>query len=71
MTGRGIDQVLPYSNDAQLYEPGAHSASRQHGDAARFDGPMHRWMEAFLDRHLIPAALGGKQASSTSVASTP
>lgn len=40
MTGRGIDQVLPYPSDPRLYEPGARSALEYVGLAEALHGPI-------------------------------
>jgi hypothetical protein len=32
--------------------PGACAVERQIADAARFDSPLHAWMDAFIDRWL-------------------
>lgn len=52
-----------------LAEPGAHPEQRQLEDAVRFDGPMHRWMERFLDRHLLPDVVRTGAASRVTLAS--
>ncbi|MEA3412780.1 MAG: CapA family protein [Pseudomonadota bacterium] len=42
MTGRGIDQVLPFPNDPRLYEPWVQSAMRYVALAEAVNGPISR-----------------------------
>jgi poly-gamma-glutamate synthesis protein (capsule biosynthesis protein) len=45
MTGRGIDQVLPFPGDPQLYEPSMESAMGYVELAEQASGPIRRPVE--------------------------
>lgn len=44
-----------------LSAPGAHGAERQLADAQRFDAPMSRWLEGFLDSWLSEQGIGAER----------
>lgn len=62
MTGRGIDQILPYPSDPRLYEPSAHNAKEYVEIAEQANGPIPRpvdfsyiWGEALkILEHVAP-----------------